>query len=61
MTLKKAMLLTGISLVLHHQQMKDAEKHSYYEELDDGCKTPHQFRDTSYIHRQGKRRKSKRK
>lgn len=61
MTFKKAMLLTGISFVLHHQQLKAAEEYSYREDLDDGCKTPHQFRDTSYIHRQGKRRMSKRK
>lgn len=48
MTFKKAMLLTGISFVLRHQQLKAAEEYSYREDLDDGCKTPHQF--LSLIH-----------
>lgn len=60
MTFKKALVLTGISFELHHQQLKNAEKYSYREELNDGCPTPHQFRDPGYIHRQGKRRKHKR-
>lgn len=60
MTFKKAILLRELSLVLYHKQMKDAEEYRSREDLDDGCRTPHQFRDPGYIHRQGKHRKHKR-